>query len=90
MLFARCRGHSHSVGLSILQQRAHPLNLASESYCKGIISCWLGKTRLVVLTAVTFLTLRAVMPLSPPCLASIAASFMRLSGVSVELQWPAG
>jgi hypothetical protein len=31
-----------------------------------------------ILTAVTFLTLRAVMPRSPPCLASMAASFMRL------------
>ena len=29
-------------------------------------------------TAVTFLTLRAVMPRSPPCLASIAASLMSL------------
>ncbi len=33
----------------------------------------------VALTAVTFLTLRAVMLRSPPCLASIAASFIRLN-----------
>lgn len=33
------------------------------------------------LTAVTFLTLRAVRPLSPPFLDSMAASFTRLQGL---------
>ena len=73
------------VGLYLLQQMAHPLNLAREScsqiclcqlpFCGGVCS---GQKQLAAHTAVTFLTLLAVIPRSPPCLASIVASFMSL------------